>query len=134
MMKLTPLSLVASLASAVTAQTTTSCNIAAQNATAFAIQVLSYHLLLLAPFDTLQYAYPISQWVPAVTNIFNHVGGPNTLWPYRTLSGPEDRTIVGPNADTLYIWMVVDLSNEDLVLTIPNISDGRYWIWPFYDM
>jgi hypothetical protein len=81
-----------------------------------------------------QYAYPISQWQQAVTNILNAVDTPNTLWPYRTLSGPFNRTIVGPNADTLYIWVAVDLSHEDLVLTIPNISDGRNWIWPFYDM
>ncbi|KAH4057694.1 hypothetical protein HBH50_236900 [Parastagonospora nodorum] len=91
---------------------------AAQDATAFAIQ----------------YAYPISQWQQAVTNILDAVKRPNTLWPYRTLSGPLNRTIVGPNADTLYIWVAIDLSHEDLVLTIPNISDGRNWIWPFYDI
>ena len=81
-----------------------------------------------------QYAYPISQWQQAVTNILDAVDRPNTLWPYHTLSGPLNRTIVGPNADTLYIWVAIDLSHEDLVLTIPNISDGRNWIWPFYDM
>ncbi|KAH4038130.1 hypothetical protein HBI81_199000 [Parastagonospora nodorum] len=91
---------------------------AAQDATAFAIQ----------------YAYPISQWQQAVTNILDAVKRPNALWPYRTLSGPLNRTIVGPNADTLYIWVAIDLSHEDLVLTIPNISDGRNWIWPFYDI
>jgi hypothetical protein len=69
-----------------------------------------------------------------VRNIFDAVNTPNTLWPYHTLSGPLNRTIVGPNADTLYIWAALDLSHEDLVLTIPNISDGRNWIWPFYDM
>jgi hypothetical protein len=82
----------------------------------------------------LQYAYPISQWQQAVTNILNAVDKTNTLWPYHTLSGPLNRTIVGPNADTLYIWAAIDLSHEDLVLTIPNISDGRNWIWPFYDL
>ncbi|KAI4659432.1 uncharacterized protein J4E78_005860 [Alternaria triticimaculans] len=91
---------------------------AAQDATSFAIQ----------------YAYPISQWQQAVTNILDAVDRPNTLWPYHTLSGPLNRTIVGPNADTLYIWVAIDLSHEDLVLTIPNISDGRNWIWPFYDI
>ncbi|CAN9213732.1 unnamed protein product [Alternaria alternata] len=82
----------------------------------------------------LQYAYPISQWQQAVTNILDAVDKTNTLWPYHTLSGPLNRTIVGPNADTLYIWAAIDLSHEDLVLTIPNISDGRNWIWPFYDL
>ncbi|EUC51003.1 hypothetical protein COCMIDRAFT_21406 [Bipolaris oryzae ATCC 44560] len=93
-------------------------NSAAQDATAFAIQ----------------YAYPISQWQKAVRNILDAVKTPNTLWPYHSLSGPRNRTIVGPNADTLYIWAAIDLSHEDLVLTIPNISDGRNWIWPFYDL
>ncbi|CAN9201072.1 unnamed protein product [Alternaria alternata] len=31
-------------------------------------------------------------------------------------------------------YWTIDLSHEDLVLTIPNISDGRNWIWPFYDL
>ncbi|EUC27356.1 hypothetical protein COCCADRAFT_111926 [Bipolaris zeicola 26-R-13] len=96
----------------------TSYNSAAQDATAFAIQ----------------YAYPVSQWQQAVRNILDAVNKTNTLWPYHTLSGPLNRTIVGPNADTLYIWAAIDLSHEDLVLTIPNISDGRNWIWPFYDI
>lgn len=82
----------------------------------------------------IQYAYPVSQWQQAVRNILDAVNKTNTLWPYHTLSGPLNRTIVGPNADTLYIWAAIDLSHEDLVLTIPNISDGRNWIWPFYDM
>jgi hypothetical protein len=110
-------------------------NKAAQDATAFAIQVhdesQTTHCIRLT---SVQYAYPISQWQQAVTNILDAVDKPNTLWPYRTLSGPLNRTIVGPNADTLYIWVAVDLSHEDLVLTIPNITDGRNWIWPFYDM
>ncbi|KAH6865265.1 hypothetical protein BKA58DRAFT_414006 [Alternaria rosae] len=78
-------------------------NSAAQDATAFAIQ----------------YAYPISQWQQTVTNILDAVDEPNTLWPYHTLSGPLNRTIVGPNPDTLYIWVAADLSHEDL---------------PFYDI
>jgi hypothetical protein len=46
---------------------------------------------------------------------------------FHTPSGTLNRTIVGLNADTLYIWMAIDSSHEDLVLTIPNISDGRHW-------
>jgi hypothetical protein len=72
----------------------------------------------------IQYAYPISQWKQAVANILDVLNTPNTLWPYHILSGPLNRTIVGPNADTLYIWTTVDLSHGDLVLIIPNISDG----------
>jgi hypothetical protein len=110
-------------------------NSAVQDATAFAIQVMTndkQHIVY--PLTFFQYAYPISQFQQAVTNILDAVKKPNTLWSYRTLSGPSNRTIVGPNADTLYIWVAVDLSHEDLVLTIPNITDGRNWIWPFYDM
>ncbi|CAN9202327.1 unnamed protein product [Alternaria alternata] len=100
-------------------------------------QTTSYNhirLTIYQPRFMAMYAYPISQWQQAVTNILDAVDKTNTLWPYHTLSGPLNRTTVGPNADTLYIWAAIDLSHEDLVLTIPNISDGRNWIWPFYDL
>ena len=56
------------------------------------------------------------------------------LYPARTLSGPLNVSLVKPNVDTLYISAVVDLSHEDLVLTVPNISDGRYWSFAWYDL
>jgi len=108
---------------------------AAQEATAFAIQIHdNYKRRKVSLLAFIQYAYPICQWEQAMKNILDAASAPNTLWPYHTLSGPLNRKIVGPNADTLYIWMAVDLSPEDLVLTIPNISDGRNRISPFYDV
>lgn len=38
-----------------------------------------------------------------------------------------------PNVDTLYTISFIDLSQSDLEITIPTITDGRYWSFPFYD-
>ncbi|SMY24960.1 unnamed protein product [Zymoseptoria tritici ST99CH_1A5] len=40
--------------------------------------------------------------------------------------------VIKPNVDTVYSRVVLDLSKQDLVLTIPNITD-RYWVYPVYD-
>jgi hypothetical protein len=37
--------------------------------------------------------------------------------------------VVKPNVDTLYSRVIIDLSQEDLVLTVPNITD-RFYIFP----
>ncbi|KAJ5620176.1 hypothetical protein N7510_004160 [Penicillium lagena] len=56
----------------------------------------------------------------------------NTLYHDRRLSTSDDLKIIRPNADTLYSTIFVDLSSNDLEITIPKISD-RYWVIPFYD-
>jgi hypothetical protein len=40
--------------------------------------------------------------------------------------------VIKPNVDTVYSKVVLDLSKQDVVLTIPNITD-RYWLYPVYD-
>ncbi len=41
--------------------------------------------------------------------------------------------MIKPNVDTLYSRVVLDLSEYDVILTVPNITDGRYWVYPVYD-
>lgn len=38
-----------------------------------------------------------------------------------------------PCSDTVYSTMILDLSQHDLVLTVPNFMDGRFWVFPVYD-
>jgi hypothetical protein len=42
--------------------------------------------------------------------------------------------VVRPNADTVYSALFVDISDSDLVITIPEIDGDRYWVTPFYDL
>lgn len=41
--------------------------------------------------------------------------------------------MVKPNVDTVYSRVIIDLSQNDLVLTVPSITD-RFYIFPFYDV
>lgn len=61
------------------------------------------------------------------------IGGPNKVIRQSGLSNPSLRNVVKPNVDTVYTLSFIDLSQSDLVLTIPKITDGRYWDYPFYD-
>lgn len=46
---------------------------------------------------------------------------------------PEDDWVVTPNNDTLYLRGFFDLSNEPIVLTIPDVGERKYW-FPIGDM
>lgn len=52
-------------------------------------------------------------------------GGVNTIFHQRNLASPGDPGVIKPNVDTLYSRVVLDLSESDVVLTVPNITDGR---------
>ena len=40
---------------------------------------------------------------------------------------PEDRAVQGPNSDTPYSFLGLDLRTEPIVLTVPKIEDDRYF-------
>ncbi len=50
------------------------------------------------------------------------------------LHGPEYTAIVRPNNDTLYSGVWTDVNTEPVVLTVPAISDGRYYAFQLIDM
>ena len=79
------------------------------------------------------YAVPLAAFAKLAAPVLTAVGT-NKVVSAQTLSGPQDTTVVRPNVDTLYSTGILDLSQDDLVLTVPNISDGRYWLFPFYDL
>ncbi|KAI9664767.1 MAG: hypothetical protein M1821_006215 [Bathelium mastoideum] len=60
--------------------------------------------------------------------------GVNYINHNRNLASVADSAVIKPNVDTLYSLAVIDLSSTDLTLTVPKISDGRFWIYPFYDL
>lgn len=58
--------------------------------------------------------------------------GVNSLFWQTSLSGPESRTIVAPNRDTLYSIAVLDLRAGPVVLTLPEVTD-RYFTYQLLD-
>lgn len=57
---------------------------------------------------------------------------PNEFRHRRELSGPSDRAVTTPNADTLYSSAFLDLSRGPLLLEAPEIAD-RYYSLAFMD-
>ena len=58
----------------------------------------------------------------------------NQIFHQRNLASPDSPGVIKPNVDTLYSRVVLDLSQTDVVLTVPNITDGRYWNYPVIDV
>jgi hypothetical protein len=58
--------------------------------------------------------------------------GVNNLFWQNALAGPQSRTIVAPNRDTLYSIAILDLRGEPMVLTLPEVTD-RYYSYQFLD-
>ena len=50
------------------------------------------------------------------------------------LLGPEYTAIVRPNNDTFYSTVWLDLRAEPMVMSVPAISDNRYYAWQLIDL
>lgn len=59
-------------------------------------------------------------------------GTVNTLANQRYLASPSQTGVIKPNVDVLYSRVALDLSQNDLVLTVPNVSSSRYYVVPVY--
>ncbi|KAF2151051.1 hypothetical protein K461DRAFT_228195 [Myriangium duriaei CBS 260.36] len=81
---------------------------------------------------TLIYAYPLYIFGNFAGNVLKSVPI-NTIFHQRNLASVNSPGVIKPNIDTLYSRVVLDLSVNDVVLTVPNITDGRYWNYPVYD-
>lgn len=58
----------------------------------------------------------------------------NELTHNAVLLGPEYTTMVRPNNDTFYSNVMFDLRAEPMVLSVPAISDNRYYSWQLIDL
>ena len=58
----------------------------------------------------------------------------NELTHNAVLLGPEYTTIVRPNNDTFYSNVMFDLRAEPMVLSVPAITDNRYYSWQLIDL
>lgn len=107
-------------------------------ATAFALIVRASSLTALSicswlrQFLAIQYALPLIQLVSQTSAVFKVVGGTNKINAQLQLASLSSAAVVKPNVDTIYNRVIIDLSENDLELSIPAIDD-RFWIYPFYD-
>ncbi|KAH7183308.1 uncharacterized protein B0J16DRAFT_269828 [Fusarium flagelliforme] len=56
---------------------------------------------------------------------------PNINIPSSEPNEPGAVGVVRPNADTMYSILFMDLSSNDLKVTVPEVPEGRYWVFPF---
>ncbi len=61
-------------------------------------------------------------------------GGWNEIHNTARVFTPDDKTIQTPNSDTPYSSVGADLRAEPLVLTVPQMEEGRYYSIQFVDM
>ena len=47
---------------------------------------------------------------------------------------PEDKAIVTPNSDTPYCMFWLDIRNEPIVISVPEIEDERFYHFQFIDL
>jgi hypothetical protein len=60
--------------------------------------------------------------------------GTNALQSEAHTSTATSEVLVRPNVDTLYSRSAIDLSHSDLVLSVPEVPDNRFYVAPFYDL
>src|SRR6267154_4776335 len=63
-----------------------------------------------------------------------YVGGFNVFRHYSEPFTPDNRDIVTPNNDTPYSWAWLDLRAEPMVLTVPTVPKGRYYVCQWVDL
>lgn len=60
--------------------------------------------------------------------------GPWNQWrSFARLMTPEDKAVQTPNSDTAYSFLGLDLRAEPMVVTVPKVADGRYFVLQFVD-
>jgi hypothetical protein len=98
------------------ATTTSAQNISSQDATEFA----------------LLYGYPLLAFQKLSVARTQQVGI-NSIIHARALSNATARSVVKPNADTLYSEVIYDLSQEDVAITVPEVPEDTFYLFSFYD-
>ncbi len=63
-----------------------------------------------------------------------YIGGFNRFRHYAEAFTPENKDIVTPNNDTPYSWATLDLRAEPIVLSVPAVPKGRYYVMQIMDL
>ena len=87
--------------------------------------IYGYAPVAIAATQSIQTAAPDANSVPgeAPVNQFAYI---------KTLATPDAKTVIRPNADTIYTTAWLDLREQPMVLSLPAVPD-RYYVIPLYD-
>jgi len=75
----------------------------------------------------IQYGYFVDKTDPEYKGQWNEIHNIPRVYT------PEDKAVQTPNSDTPYSFLGADLRTEPLVLTVPEIPEGRYYSIQFID-
>lgn len=90
------------------------------------------------------YTYPFAIFANVVGGILRGNGTVNALVNQRYLASPGETGVIkralrwrgradgSANVDVLYSRVALDLSQNDLILTIPSVPSSRYAVFPVY--
>jgi len=101
--------------------------VSAEEARAIAKEAYVYGFPLVDSYR-IQHSYFVDSKNP------EYKGGWNEIHNTARVYTPEDKAIQTPNSDTPYSFIGADLRAEPLVLTVPEVEDGRYYSLQFIDM
>ncbi|KAF2723539.1 hypothetical protein K431DRAFT_282981 [Polychaeton citri CBS 116435] len=87
-----------------------------------------------ATIFSLLYGYPLLAWEQLAAPLVYSSLGVNQLHHGRELQTASSDLVVKPNADTLYSVMIYDLSHNDVIITMPNISDSQFALFGYFDL
>ena len=92
---------------------------------ALAAYIYGYAPVAIAATERIQTAVPDANSIPgeAPINQFAYI---------KTLATPDAKTVIRPNADTIYTTAWLDLRSEPMVISLPSVPN-RYYVMPLYD-
>lgn len=73
------------------------------------------------------YAYFVARENPEYKGPFNQIRN------FARLMTPADKAVQTPNSDTAYSFLGLDLRAEPVVITVPKLTDNRYFVLQFVD-
>src|SRR5580658_2162604 len=74
------------------------------------------------------YAFSVDKKSPQYKGPFN------SMLHFARVFTPDDTAFVTPNSDTPYTFLGLDLRAEPVVLTVPPIEKGRYFVFQMLDL
>lgn len=80
-----------------------------------------------------QYGFPLYPFRNPTIQTILQANGTNRFYHGRQLADSSFTQVVSPNVDTLYSSAVLDLSQDDIILEIPEVND-RYYVYAIYDV
>lgn len=78
--------------------------------------------------DAYVFGYPL-----VLMDVTRETGGPANQFVHQNPPTPDDKQVVRLNLDTLYSQAWLDLRAEPMVLQVPAIEPGRYWLMQLMD-